>query len=228
MESDASLISTMNLGGLTHLTGAAGAGKTLFAIALACEVSRRDCVEWINADAKRGFVPLLKRNLEQSGGQIKNIAVTITDSPLELITTVESLSEKQSSPSLLVIDPITRVLDMARDDPVLWGRDLIEIVLPTLAGIVSQGHLDIIIISENRMSEFSDNHAVHHKSISKWVDHDICLIRSLSSSDFRIVRRTREVTTELAIMKIDECGLVRVVPRLPFSMVSGSENQSVR
>ncbi|MFW9982649.1 MAG: hypothetical protein ACFFE3_12130, partial [Candidatus Thorarchaeota archaeon] len=169
--------------------GKAGSGKTLLASIIACNESRYSKVEWINTDAKQSFVPQLKRIVESEEGVMDNITVTMANDRHEIREVILNLSEfLDPEVSLVVIDSITRILDMAREDPILWGREMIEESLPTLAGLVSNLRVNIIIISETRAMEDSNILAVHQKTISKWVDHDILLTKTNVDSSSKIMR----------------------------------------
>ena len=195
--------------------------------ALASDASKVGHVEWINANAKMSFVNQIKRNIEFYGGRMDNITVTITESHRELCSIIESLPDTVSGTSLLVIDPITRVIDMTHSDSILWGRELIEIVMPTLAGVVFQKETDIIVISESRMLEDSENHAVHHQSISRWIDHDLHLVRSPETADSQILRSSQDCTEALATMRIDDRGIAEIIPRMILTSTSKGENELV-
>ena len=214
-----SLMTSLGIRGLIHFWGSAGSGKTLLACALAGDASKHGRVEWINTDGKKSFVSYLKRNIDTSGGKVENVTITMTDDQSELLELIRTLPDSDL-PSLIVIDPITRVLDLARDDPTLWGQELVEDVLPTLAGIVSSNDLDIVITSESRMLGDSGNRAVHHNTITKWIDHDLCLNRNLSGSLTRIVRKNEETEQETAQLRVDDTGVLTIIPRIFHSRVS--------
>jgi len=213
------LMASLDLGGLIHLWGTAGSGKTLLAVALATDVSKHARVEWINTDGKKSFVRYLKRNIEASGGRSDNVTITMTDDQSELIELIRALP-KTDLPSLIVIDPITRVLDLARDDPTLWGREIVEDVLPTLAGMVTANDLSIVITSESRMLEDSGNRAVHHNTIAKWIDHDLCLNRELSGSLTHIVRKVEDAEQETAQLRVDQTGVLEIIPGIHPTRIS--------
>lgn len=221
------LMDMLGLSGLIHLWGDAGSGKTLFAVALACDVSKNHRVEWINADAKKSFVSHLKKNAVASGGKMENITVTFTEDQAELCTLIEGLPSAIAGVSLIVIDPITRVLDLARNDPVLWGREIIEDVLPTLTGIVAQNNVDIIITSESRMMQDSINRAVHHNSISRWADHDLYMSRSIGRPHMQVSRFSEDKKEEFASMRIDDRGMIEVVPQMVLPTASKGANEVV-
>jgi hypothetical protein len=216
-----SLLNALGLEGLIHIWGDAGSGKTLFAVSLASDVSKYSHVEWINTDAKKSFVTHLKKNVVESGGRTENITVTLTESRSELRTLIDNLPITLESTSLVIIDPITRVLDMTRENPILWGRELVEEVLPTLTGVVSKTNVDIVIISESRMMEDSSNRAVHHSSIARWIDHDLFLARSMNGTQSQIFRLSDNGLQEIAVMNLVPKGILEVVPRLSISECLG-------
>lgn len=207
------LMTSLNMGGLIHFWGPAGCGKTLLAVALASDVSKQARVDWINTDGKKSFVGYLKTNIASTGGRPENVTISMVDTQAELLDIIENLP-KSELPALLVIDPITRVLDLGRENPTLWGRELVEDVLPTLAGIVASNDITIIITSESRMVEESKTQPIHHKTISKWIDHDFCLSRDLSSSKTQIKRKLDDSEQETALLKVAPSGLLHVVPRI--------------
>ena len=220
--SEPSLTDTLVLDGLIHLWGDAGSGKTLFACSVASEVSRYSKVEWINTDSKQSFIPYLKRIIESSGGSIQNVTVTMTSKRNEIRDLILNLSKNiPTGVSLIVIDSITRLLDMAREDPILWGRELFEEALPTLAGIVDEKGIKIIITSESRTINSRDNLAVHHRSIKKWVDHDILLVRNALEDSTRIMRviDTPEELEQIGVLRLFEDG----VPLVHLQSSRGSQ-----
>jgi hypothetical protein len=98
---------------------------------------------------------------------------------------------------------------MAREDPTLWGRELFEEALPTLAGIVDSRGVKIIITSESRAMSESGNLAVHHRTIKKWADHDILLVRNALEDSTRILRvvDTPEDQEQIGILRLMENGI---------------------
>ncbi|MFX1578900.1 MAG: hypothetical protein ACFFBJ_04580 [Promethearchaeota archaeon] len=214
--SKTTLTEMLSLDGLIHLWGDAGSGKTLFACVMAAEVSRYSKVEWINTDSKQSFIPRLIRSVESAGGSIKNVTVAMTSDRTELRNLILNLSRSlQPGVGLIVIDSITRLLDMARDDPTMWGRELFEDALPTLAGIVDEKGIKIIITSESRAMTDFGNIAVHHRSIRKWVDHDILLVRNTLEESTRIMRvlNTPEDQEQIGILRLIEGGVPLVQPQ---------------
>jgi KaiC/GvpD/RAD55 family RecA-like ATPase len=214
--SKTTLTEMLSLDGLIHLWGDAGSGKTLFACVMAAEISRYSKVEWINTDSKQSFIPKLIRSVESAGGSIKNVTVTLTSDRTEVRNLILNLSRSlQPGVGLIVIDSITRLLDMARDDPTMWGRELFEDALPTLAGIVDEKGIKIIITSESRAMNDFGNIAVHHRSIRKWVDHDILLVRNTLEESTRILRvlDTPEDQEQIGILRLIEGGVPLVQPQ---------------
>ena len=213
--SKTSLTETLALDGLIHLWGDAGSGKTLFACSIASEVSRYSKVEWINTDAKQSFIPFLKRSIDYAGGSMNNVSVTLVDDRHEIQDLILNLSKSlPKRVSLVVIDSITRLLDMAREDPILWGRALFEEALPTLAGIVVDRGVNIIITSESRAMVETGNLAVHHRTIKKWVDHDILLVRNTLEESTRIMRvvDSPDDQEQIGTLRIMEDGFLLVQP----------------
>lgn len=210
------LTETLALDGLIHLWGDAGSGKTLFACSIASEVSRYSKVEWINTDSKQSFIANLKRTIESADGSIQNVSVTMARDRHEVRDLILGLSRSlPEGVSLIVIDSITRLLDMAREDPILWGRELFEEALPTLAGIVDEKGVKIIITSESRAMSETGNLAVHHRTIKKWVDHDILFVRNALEDSTRIMRvvDTPEDQELIGTLRLMENGIPIVQPQ---------------
>ncbi|MHA2067655.1 MAG: hypothetical protein ACXABY_25100 [Candidatus Thorarchaeota archaeon] len=179
----------MELRGFTHIVGSAGVGKTVLATVIAADISRGTKVEWINTDAKTRFIPHLKATIDHLGGREENVAVTVTKGHKQALETVLSLPNTiESGTSLVVVDPITRVIDMARTDPILWGQELIEEALPTLAALTEGGTIDVIVVSEMRLTPEVGIRPVHFNAISKWADNTVkvCLDSSGKSSSIFI------------------------------------------
>jgi hypothetical protein len=215
--SKVSLTDTLALDGLIHFWGVAGSGKTLLACSIASEVTRYSTVEWINTDAKQSFIPFLKRSINSAGGSIQNVSVTMAGERNEVRDLILRLP--QSLPdgvSLIVIDSITRLLDMAREDPILWGRELFEEALPTLAGLVDERGVTVILTSESRAMTDSGNLAVHHRTIKKWVDHDIMLARNTLEDSSRILRviDLPDNKEQIGVLRLMDNGIPMVVPQI--------------
>lgn len=161
----ASLLAT---NGITHLSGSAGTGKTLMAAFIASLYTRDSTVQWVSTDGKSSFLAYLKRNMDHYGGNPSNLLVTMTSGSAEALEVILSLPSKLTDgTALIVIDPITRVLDMARASPDLWGRELFEDALPTLAAMAATMGLSVLITSEVRESE-DGLRAVYYQKIHRW------------------------------------------------------------
>ena len=72
--------------------------------------------------------------------------------------------------------------------------------------------LAIVITSESRMLNEAGNHAVHHSTIAKWIDHDLCLNRHVSGSYTHIVRKVEDTEEEAAQLRVDETGVLEIIP----------------
>lgn len=194
----------LGLRGLIHIWGKAGSGKTMLASKIASDESRYSRVEWINTDSKQSFVHQLKQDIEVEGGNIRNVTVTMISDRNQVKDMILNLNKTlEPEVSLVVIDSLTRVLDMARKDPTLWGREMIEEALPALAGLVNKKDVKVIITSETRTVDEQKAIAVHHKTIAKWTDHDVHLVRSSKGSASRIIRNTESVE-QIGVLVLDE------------------------
>ncbi|MFW9888371.1 MAG: hypothetical protein ACFFER_09325 [Candidatus Thorarchaeota archaeon] len=185
-----SLRASLELRGIVHVIGHAGSGKTLLATAIAADASRTSHVEWINADSKKRFIPHLKATVKHLGGVESNVSVVMTKGHKQ---TQDAISELAMTiipdTSLVVIDPITRVLDMSRSEPILWGQVLIEETLPTLGALSWERGIDIIAVSEMRFHPDIGNRPVFSNEIEKWADSTVKVCRDISgkSSSVSIV-----------------------------------------
>jgi hypothetical protein len=198
----------LGLRGLTHIWGKAGSGKTMFASKIAADESRYSKIEWINTDSKQSFVSRLKQDITNRGGDIDNVSVTIEKDRSkirDLILNMEDVLEPEVS--LVVIDSITRVLDMSRKDPTLWGREMIEEALPSLAGLVKKKNVNIIITSEARTLDEQTTVAVHHKTISKWADHELHVVRSPNGSTCQVIRDSLGII-KMGLLRLEEDSIV--------------------
>ncbi len=190
-------------GGIVHLSGAAGTGKTLLASIIAAIFSRSGRVEWISTDGKSGFIKHLKRNLAHYEGVTSNITVTRVIGNSEVLQAISSLVNRLDQDTrLVVVDSITRVLDMSRKDPLLWGRTLFEEALPTLASLAISHQVPIIIVSEIRESEGRPE-AVHHRKILQWVQWDLVLERTMGLNFSKIMRIDSSDYTQNQIGKLE-------------------------
>jgi hypothetical protein len=198
--------------GLIHLSGTAGSGKTLLAAAIAAKISRQHHVDWLSTDGKTGFIDHLKRNLNYYGGLPSNLSITRSITSSDALRAVLDVTSRiKYNTRLVVIDPITRVLDMSRSDPVLWGRSLFEEALPTLAGVADSNSLLIIITSEVRDND-NGSQAVYHKKIKPWLVADFTLDRSFGRQTSHIYKsnETSAIGIHVASMQLRETGEVAI------------------
>ncbi|MBD3406883.1 MAG: AAA family ATPase [Candidatus Lokiarchaeota archaeon] len=167
--------------GLMHIWGKAGSGKTSLAVALASYASRKGPVEWICTDGKKLFLPQLKKNIIQQRGNIDTVTVQIPQSYHESQQAILNLVEDISPlTKCIVIDSITRALDMSHDESQLWGRELIEEVLPTLASLSLARRIQIIITSEIREIPDRGPVPVLHDVINRWSDVELAVRKSVN------------------------------------------------
>lgn len=164
--------------GLTHIWGPPGSGKTVLTSLLAALKTRHGRVEWVSTDGKMSFVESLRLNISSVKGNVQNVEVMSPWGPEEVRETLLATTDRSdSSTVLVVVDSITRVLDMAQVDDVMWGRELIEEVMPTLAAISMMG-VDMIVVSESRC--FDDEiRPVHGDTIRRWASYEIVVERTL-------------------------------------------------
>jgi hypothetical protein len=185
---DESFLHEIGLGGFIHLWGAAGAGKTVLASFVAAEASRNGVVEWINTDSKKSFIRSLRANVDLVGGKMENINVTIAESHHEAKTIIGQLPDIiEDGTNLCVVDTITRTLDFGRNDPTFWGQEFVEVILPVLASHSQKPGFNIIATSECRQLPNSGVVPVLHRTISKWVDHEILVRRSKVKSNSNVL-----------------------------------------
>lgn len=200
----------LGLDGLIHLSGVAGSGKTLFAVALASKATRSGKVLWVNTDAKTAFVNHLKVNIDSVGGDRTAISILpimghkrVRDAILDLPDSLDK------NTVLLVIDPVTRALDMSHREDVMWGREMFEDVMPTLAGLVIARGLNVVIVSESRSFDHEPT-AVFHGSIKKWTDHDLVLSRRYGELVTNVARYQTEGAVPFFQFILTEEGVVKV------------------
>ncbi len=197
----------LNMGDLFHIWGEAGSGKTLLACAIAAEAIKEGHVRWVCTDGKRSFIRTLRANLHMLNGH--NITVSVSIGHKEVQEYILSLSTTiHPETSLIVIDPITRVLDMSRQDSIMWGRELIEEALPSLVALNQKG-VKVVLVSEVRRLE-EETVPVMHDSISIWKPVDLHVVRSPGrESD---ILELRELGDEhlLARLTMDPSGTVRL------------------
>ncbi len=219
------ILSQLGLSGMIHVWGLPAAGKTLFATVAAAEVSRHSRVEWINCDGKGGFVSALKAVVKHRKGTLSNVTVSFPKTRESILSLITDLpSALPDDVGLVVIDPVTRVLDMARVDPVLWGRELIEEILPSLAGLVLRRATDVLITSESRTLMDRGTVAVHHQSIKRWCDHDILIQRSMMAGRSEIILNGRdEVPQVIGELLLTKGSPVEVISRRNIGQLWGGQ-----
>jgi hypothetical protein len=131
---------------------------------------------------------------------------------LDLITFLEG------SDALIVIDPLTRVVDMARTDPTMWGQELIEEALPTLAALATGGPC-VLVTSECRSLAEGEKTPVHHQAIRRWADNEILVQREKAGSCSTItsIDPKSGAQKQIGRLKLLETGLIEVSIAQPTS-----------
>lgn len=154
----------------------------MLAAQLAAFKSRSKGVDWLCCDGKKSFIVYLKRAMESIGGIQSNLTLTIADNHQDVLKTIISTHDRiRSNTALIVVDPITRVLDMSRRDEVMWGRELFEEALPTLSGIAIQRDIMLLMTSEMRFR--GDITApVFWEKLRTWLDADYLVKKSPDSN----------------------------------------------
>lgn len=197
----------LDMGELIHIWGEAGAGKTLLACALAAEAVKDGHVRWLCTDGKRSFVKTLRNNLKTQ--EEYNITVSVPRGHNDVQDSIFSLTRKiDPKTSLIVVDPITRVLDMSRQDFVMWGRELIEEALPSLVALSENG-VKVILVSEVRC--FADKTVpVMYESISVWKPVDLHVVRTLGRDSVVLECDKLGHERPLARLTMNRLGAVRL------------------
>jgi hypothetical protein len=208
----------LRMGDLFHIWGEAGSGKTLLSCALATESIKEGHVSWVCTDGKRSFVRALKSNISALGELQFNITVRVPTDHWEVQETVVSLcGDIHPATSMVVVDPITRTLDMSRRDALMWGRELIEEVLPSLVALTDRG-VKVVLVSEVRRLD-DRTVPVMHDSIKLWHPTDLRLTRG-PGRDSTIHLRTDDSEEPLARMTVEDSGVVR----LTGTIIEGRQN----
>ncbi len=211
----------LQMGNLFHIWGEAGSGKTLLACALATESLKNGHVKWVCTDGKRSFVKALKNNITSLDEIVHNITVRIPTGHREVQGTILSVSENiHPCTALVVVDPITRTLDMSRRNAVMWGRELIEESLPTLVALAEKG-VKVVLVSEVRYLDEKIS-PVLHESITRWKPIDLRLTKGPGKDSTLYLNEE-----PIARMIVDDSGVVNLIG----TMIRGrqntcSENQS--
>jgi hypothetical protein len=154
----------------------------------------------------------LKTNIVAAGGDKTAVSLlpVIThgmarDAVLDLPETLDQ------DTVLVVVDPVTRILDMSHREEVMWGRELFEEVLPTLAGLVIARALSVVIVSESRNFD-NEPAAVHHRSISRWVDHDLLLERRYGTKTSIVCKIGSEGDVPIFQFSLNNEGIIEIQP----------------
>jgi hypothetical protein len=206
------------MGDLFHIWGDAGSGKTLLACALATEVLSQGHVSWICTDGKRSFISALKKNIAGLKAPEYNTTVRIPSNHREVQETIVSVcNDLHPETAMLVVDPITRTLDMSRRDALMWGRELVEEALPSLVAL-SDNEVKVVIVSEVRC--LGDRTVpVMYDSIMRWHPTDLRLVRG-PGRDSTIYLRNDDNEEPLARMTVEDSGIVR----LSDNLIQGRQN----
>ncbi len=181
------LLDSYSLSGLVHVWGLPGTGKTLFVSLLAADESRLNHVLWISTDGKLHFASRLKELIKLRHGSASNVTIVSALGHIEANQAVFTVRERvRADTRLIVVDPITRVLDMEHVDDLMWGRNLFEETMPVLAALCSSGERTVVITSEVREGE-TGAAAVHHDTIKRWTSHDLELRRDPGSAETEVL-----------------------------------------
>lgn len=146
--------------------------------------------------------------MDHYGGKPSNLLVTMTSGSDEALEVILSLPSKiTGGTALIVVDPITRVLDMARVSPDLWGRELFEDALPTLAAMAATMGLSVLITSEVRESE-SGLRAVYYQKIHRWASMNLYFERHRGFDVSRIFLLDQDghPTSQMGSLEMDTNG----------------------
>ncbi|NHJ15144.1 MAG: AAA family ATPase [Candidatus Thorarchaeota archaeon] len=210
---DEPLVKRLELDGFVHLWGSAGAGKTLFATLLAADFSKYGTVEWINADAKQAFVRSLKINVKHRQGNQRRVNVTTARTHQETKQAIFQLTKAaNSAPLLCIVDPITRALDLARSNPILWEQEFLEKVLPAVSGFASSNEVVVVATSEYRAMPGSQPAPILHNALSKWANCELLIKRSTHRlvTDIYRASPSNEESSYICSMLLESDGTLRL------------------
>ena len=200
----------LKTGGVIHIRGESGTGKTLLATRFAAAVSRSNRVDWLCADGKKAFASALTRNVIHYGGMPSNIMILQPKGHVEARAAIMSLRETVNyNTRLIVIDPVTRVLNLGIRDLEMWDRVLVEEILPTIAGLAAEIHVCFILTSEVRMLD-EQNVPIHQGIIRKWTDLEIFLERSKTDWTTINLLDQLEGLQHIGDMRLTEEGIVEI------------------
>lgn len=169
------------LTGLIHISGEPASGKTLFAIGYASEMSVKGDVLWVNTNGKMAFITPLKRTISRRNGNPDSIRI-LTALGHEMVSqTISNIpSFFTENTILVVIDSITRVLNMGVRHEPMWGRVLFEEILPTLTAISMTHNVIVLCISECR-DVGGSKRAVYKEAMNRFASQKIRITRTRKS-----------------------------------------------
>ncbi len=202
----------INDGGIIHLSGEPFSGKTRLGIHFAAKASQSGHVIWLCADGKTSFVEDLRKNITASQGVVSNLELIFPNGHEEIYESLMTIhSFLKDDTILVVIDPITRAIDLGRRyDDEMWGRELFEDVLPSLVGLAMGNELCIVFTSEVRMGEGGATRPVFHKKLTQWADVEIHAERAMTMTYSHLtLRRCNSEPADFGIMRIKN-GLVTI------------------
>ncbi|MFX0108377.1 MAG: hypothetical protein ACFE7R_08845, partial [Candidatus Hodarchaeota archaeon] len=156
------------------------------------------------------FIDSLKKTIDSNGGITSNVKVTIASNHKMAFEAIMALADTRlENSTLIVIDPVTRVLDMSRQNPAMWGQELIEEVLPTLAGLTnSDNGIFVVITSEVRQLSQDGNSPIHHRVIRRWSNKEYLVRRTPVGKQSEIVRIGDDVERIVGRLTLLEDGTV--------------------
>jgi len=159
------------------------------------------------------FVDSLRQNICAVNGKVESITVLTPRGHEEVRDTLLSTGDRiDSSIGMVVVDPITRVLDMAHVEEVMWGRELIEEVMPTLAAISMMG-VNVLVVSESRCLD-GVTRPVHGDTIRRWASNEMVVERTLGGRVSTVICMDLQSDIEKwkTELVLDEEGMVQLTP----------------